>query len=120
MAYRQLPMIVVLPENTAQVAAILKYCHTNKIRVVPRGAGTGLSGGALPMADAITISMMKFNRVLDIDWDNRAAVVQPGVTNLGITRAVEHKGFYYAPDPSSQIPAPSGGTLPKIPAGCIA
>ena len=98
MAYRQLPMIVVLPENTGQVAAILKYCHTHKIRVVPRGAGTGLSGGALPMADAITISMMKFNRVLDIDWDNRAAVVQPGVTNLGITRAVEHKGFYYAPD----------------------
>jgi glycolate oxidase len=103
MAYRQLPMIVVLPENTGQVAAILKYCHTHKIRVVPRGAGTGLSGGALPMADAITISMMKFNRVLDIDWDNRAVVVQPGVTNLGITRAVEHKGFYYAPDPSSQI-----------------
>lgn len=111
MAYRQLPMIVVLPENTGQVAAILKYCHTHKIRVVPRGAGTGLSGGALPMADAITISMMKFNRVLDIDWDNRAAVVQPGVTNLGITRAVEHKGFYYAPDPSSQIACSIGGNI---------
>ncbi|PKR54222.1 FAD-linked oxidase C-terminal domain-containing protein [Thalassospira marina] len=111
MAYRQLPMIVVLPDNTGQVAAILKYCHENKIRVVPRGAGTGLSGGALPMADAITISMMKFNRVLDIDWDNRACVVQPGVTNLGITRAVEHRGFYYAPDPSSQIACSIGGNI---------
>lgn len=111
MAYRQLPMIVVLPENTGQVASILKYCHTNKIRVVPRGAGTGLSGGALPMADAITISMMKFNRVIEIDWDNRAAVVQPGVTNLGITRAVEHEGFYYAPDPSSQIACSIGGNI---------
>lgn len=111
MAYRQLPMIVVLPENTAQIAAILKYCQQNKIRVVPRGAGTGLSGGALPMADAITISMMKFNRVLDIDWDNRACVVQPGVTNLGITRAVEHRGFYYAPDPSSQIACSIGGNI---------
>ncbi len=111
MAYRQLPMIVVLPENTAQLAAILKYCHHHKIRVVPRGAGTGLSGGALPMADAITISMMKFNRVLDIDWDNRACVVQPGVTNLGITRAVEHRGFYYAPDPSSQIACSIGGNI---------
>ncbi|MCC9620816.1 FAD-binding protein [Thalassospira sp. MA62] len=111
MAYRQLPMIVVLPENTGQVAAILKYCHENNIRVVPRGAGTGLSGGALPMADAITISMMKFNRVLEIDWDNRAAVVQPGVTNLGITRAVEHQGFYYAPDPSSQIACSIGGNI---------
>lgn len=111
MAYRQLPMIVVLPDTTGQVAAILKYCHENKIRVVPRGAGTGLSGGALPMVDAITISMMKFNRVLDIDWDNRACVVQPGVTNLGITRAVEHRGFYYAPDPSSQIACSIGGNI---------
>lgn len=122
MAYRQLPMIVVLPENTEQVAAILKYCHTNKIRVVPRGAGTGLSGGALPMADAITISMMKFNRVLDIDWDNRAAVVQPGVTNLGITRAVEHEGFITLPIHQARSRAPSGeyrrkfrrGALPEI------
>ncbi|MFH1803742.1 MAG: FAD-linked oxidase C-terminal domain-containing protein [Pseudomonadota bacterium] len=111
MAYRQLPMIVVLPETVQQVAAILKYCHHNKIRVVPRGAGTGLSGGALPMADAITISMMKFNRVLEIDWDNRAITVQPGVTNLGITRAVEHRGFYYAPDPSSQIACSIGGNI---------
>ncbi|MDP2698851.1 FAD-linked oxidase C-terminal domain-containing protein [Thalassospira sp.] len=111
MAYRQLPMIVVLPETVQQVAAILKYCHDTKIRVVPRGAGTGLSGGALPMADAITISMMKFNRVLEIDWDNRAITVQPGVTNLGITRAVEHRGFYYAPDPSSQIACSIGGNI---------
>lgn len=109
--YRQLPLIVVLPENTAQVAAVLKYCHRQRVRVVPRGAGTGLSGGALPLADAITISMMKFNRVLDIDIANRCAVVQPGVTNLGITRAVEDTGFYYAPDPSSQIACSIGGNV---------
>ena len=110
-AYTQLPLIVVLPETTAQVAAILTYCHEHKIRVVPRGAGTGLSGGALPLADAITISMMKFNRVLEIDWENRAVRTQPGVTNLGITNAVAHKGFYYAPDPSSQIACSIGGNI---------
>ena len=110
-AYAQLPMVVVLPETTAQVAAILKYCHANGIRVVPRGAGTSLSGGALPLADGVLLSMMKFNRVLDIDFANRAAVVQPGVTNLGITRAVEHAGFYYAPDPSSQIACSIGGNV---------
>ncbi|WP_407048311.1 FAD-linked oxidase C-terminal domain-containing protein [Methyloraptor flagellatus] len=110
-AYAQLPMVVVLPETTAQVAAILQYCHANGIRVVPRGAGTSLSGGALPLADGVLLSMMKFNRVLDIDFANRAAVVQPGVTNLGITRAVEHAGFYYAPDPSSQIACSIGGNV---------
>ena len=109
--YTQLPLIVVLPETTQQVAAILTYCHDQKIRVVPRGAGTGLSGGALPLADAITMSMMKFNRVLEIDWDNRAVRTQPGVTNLGITNAVAHRGFYYAPDPSSQIACSIGGNI---------
>ena len=104
-------LCVVLPETTEQVSAVLKYCHDNSIRVVPRGAGTGLSGGALPLADAVLIGMGKFNRVIDIDYPNRAAVVQPGVTNLAITKAVEAEGFYYAPDPSSQIACSIGGNV---------
>ena len=111
MAYRQLPLIVVLPETTAQVSQILAYCHLNDVKIVPRGAGTGLSGGALPLADAITLGLSKFNRVLDIDYPNRCAVVQPGVTNLGVTKAVEADGFYYAPDPSSQIACSIGGNI---------
>src|SRR5690606_17295563 len=79
--------------------------------VVPRGAGTSLSGGALPLGDGVLMSMMKFNKVLDVDAANRAVVGQPGVTNLGITRAVEHLGFYYAPDPSSQIACSIGGNI---------
>jgi len=110
-AYRQVPMVAVLPENTAQVAEVLKLCQKRGVNVVPRGAGTSLSGGALPLADGVLLGMGKFNRVLDIDWDNRCAVVQPGVTNLGITRAVEHRGFYYAPDPSSQIACTIGGNV---------
>ena len=110
-AYRQMPLVVVLPETTAQVSAVLKYAHDNGIKVVPRGAGTSLSGGALPLADGILLGMAKFNRVLEIDYANRCAVVQPGVTNLAITRAVEHKGFYYAPDPSSQIACTIGGNV---------
>ncbi|MGL4527007.1 MAG: FAD-linked oxidase C-terminal domain-containing protein, partial [Aestuariivirga sp.] len=109
--YRQMPLVVVLPETTAQVSAVLKYAHENEIKVVPRGAGTSLSGGALPLADGILLGMSKFNRVLEIDYPNRCAVVQPGVTNLGITRAVEHRGFYYAPDPSSQIACSIGGNV---------
>jgi glycolate oxidase len=110
-AYRQPPMLVVLPETTAEVSAILKYANDEGIKIVPRGAGTSLSGGALPLADGIVLGMAKFNKVLDIDFDNRCAVVQPGVTNLAITRAVEHKGFYYAPDPSSQIACTIGGNV---------
>jgi glycolate oxidase len=110
-AYRQPPMLVVLPETTAEVSAILKYANEEGIKIVPRGAGTSLSGGALPLADGIVLGMAKFNRVLDIDFDNRCAVVQPGVTNLAITRAVEHRGFYYAPDPSSQIACTIGGNV---------
>ena len=87
-AYRQLPLLVALPATTAEVAAVLRYCHENRLKVVPRGAGTSLSGGALPLADGILLGMAKFNRILDIDFANRAAVVQPGVTNLAITRAV--------------------------------
>src|ERR1700755_287412 len=98
-AYRQLPLLVVLPSTTAEVSAVLHYCQAEGIKVVPRGAGTSLSGGALPLADGIVLGMGKFNRVLEIDYGNRCAVVQPGVTNLGITNAVQGKGFYYAPDP---------------------
>ena len=110
-AYRQRPMIVVLPETTAQVAEILRYCHDEGIRVVPRGSGTSLSGGALPLADAVLLGLGKFNRILDVDFANRAVVTQPGVTNLGITHAVQHEGFYYAPDPSSQITCSIGGNV---------
>jgi len=110
-AYRQLPMVVVLPETTEQVARVLAYCHAEGLKVVPRGAGTSLSGGALPLADGVLLGMAKFSRIREIDFDNRVAVVEPGVTNLAITRAVEHMGFYYAPDPSSQIACTIGGNV---------
>ena len=111
MAYKGLPLIVVLPETTEQVSEILRYCTGNGVKIVPRGAGTGLSGGALPMADAITLGLGKFNRILEIDFDNRIVVTQTGVTNLAITQAVEDRGFYYAPDPSSQIACSIGGNV---------
>lgn len=110
-AYRQLPLIVVLPETTHQVSEVLKLAQAEGVKVVPRGAGTSLSGGALPLADGILLGLGKFNRILEVDFDNRCAVVQPGVTNLGITKAVEHAGFYYAPDPSSQIACSIGGNV---------
>jgi glycolate oxidase len=110
-AYRALPMVVVLPSTVEQVSQVLRYCYEQKIKVVPRGAGTSLSGGSLPLEDAVLLGMAKFNRVLEIDYDNRVAVVQPGVTNLGVTKAVEHEGFYYAPDPSSQIACSIGGNI---------
>jgi len=110
-AYRQPPMLVVLPETVEQVSAVLRWCHAEGVRVVPRGSGTSLSGGALPLADAVLLGMGKFKRVLDIDYEDRVAVVQPGVTNLAITQAVEGKGFYYAPDPSSQIACSIGGNV---------
>jgi glycolate oxidase len=110
-AYRQVPMVVVLPQTTDQVAAVLRYCRQNDIKVVPRGAGTSLSGGALPLGDGVLLGMAKFNRIREIDFANRVAVVEPGVTNLAITRAVEHEGFYYAPDPSSQIACTIGGNV---------
>ncbi|MHC8508601.1 MAG: FAD-linked oxidase C-terminal domain-containing protein [Rhodospirillales bacterium] len=109
--YKQLPMIAVLPETTAEVSAVLKYCHEAGVKIVPRGAGTGLSGGALPLADAVTIGLSKFSRILEVDYANRCAVVQPGVTNLSITQAVEADGFYYAPDPSSQVACSIGGNV---------
>jgi glycolate dehydrogenase FAD-linked subunit len=110
-AYRQLPMVVALPSRVEEVAAILRYCKEIGVKIVPRGAGTSLSGGALPLADGVLLGMAKFNRILDIDYDNRCVVAQPGVTNLALTQAVEHAGFYYAPDPSSQIACTIGGNV---------
>ncbi|MBR0648545.1 FAD-binding protein [Roseomonas terrae] len=110
-AYRQMPLAVVLPRTTEQVAAILRYCHQNAVRIVPRGAGTSLSGGALPMEDAVVIGLMRMNRILEIDLDDRLAVVEAGVTNIGITNAVAGDGFFYAPDPSSQLACMIGGNV---------
>jgi glycolate oxidase len=90
---------------------VLKYCQAEGIKVVPRGAGTSLSGGALPAADAVLLGMAKFNRIREIDLDNRVVVAEPGVTNLAVTKAVEDAGFYYAPDPSSQIACTIGGNV---------
>ena len=110
-AYRQPPLAVVLPSTVAQVAAVLRYCRGERIKVVPRGAGTSLSGGALPLADGVLLGLGKFNRIIEIDYDNRCVVAQPGVTNLGISHAVAAEGFYYAPDPSSQIACTIGGNV---------
>src|SRR5471032_1526105 len=110
-AYRQLPLVVVLPETTEQVSAVLAYCYAEGIKVVPRGAGTSLSGGALPLEDGVLLGMAKFNRIKEIDFANRVVVVEPGVTNLAVSNAVAHAGFYYAPDPSSQIACTIGGNV---------
>ena len=110
-AYGQIPLAVVLPETTEAVARVLVLCDSEGVKVVPRGAGTSLSGGALPLADGIILGLAKFNRILDVDYDNRCVVAQPGVTNLAITEAVEAQGFYYAPDPSSQIACTIGGNV---------
>jgi glycolate oxidase len=110
-AYRQLPLAVVLPQTTEQVAAVMRFCHKNGVRVVPRGAGTSLSGGALPLADAVVVGLMRMNHILDVNYDDRFAVVQAGVTNIGITNAVAEHGFFYAPDPSSQLACMIGGNV---------
>jgi len=110
-AYRQMPLVVVLPETVEQVSRVMAWCHEHNVKVVPRGSGTSLSGGALPLGDAVLLGMGKFKRILDIDYEDRIAVVQPGVTNLAITKAVEHAGLYYAPDPSSQIACSIGGNV---------
>ena len=110
-SYRQTPLAVVLPTNVAQIASVMRWCKHNEVKIVPRGAGTSLSGGATPLADGILLSLAKFNKILDIDYENRCVVTQPGVTNLGITHAVEDAGFYYAPDPSSQIACSIGGNI---------
>jgi len=110
-AYQQMPMAVVLPQSVEQIEAILAFCSTHKIPVVARGAGTGLSGGALPLENGILMSLAKFNRIVNIDLENRTATVQPGVRNLAISEAASRYGLYYAPDPSSQIACSIGGNV---------
>jgi glycolate oxidase len=110
-SFRQVPLAVVLPESTEQVAAVMAYLHRAGVRVIPRGAGTSLSGGALPMADAVVLGMMRLNRILEVDFADRLAVVEAGVTNIAITQAVQAQGFFYAPDPSSQLACMIGGNV---------
>lgn len=109
--YRQKPLAVVLPQTTEHVAALLKYCEAEKLKLVPRGAGTSLSGGAIPVENGIVIGLSKMNKILEVDLDNNCAIVQPGVTNLSISQAVSEAGFYYAPDPSSQLACTIGGNV---------
>ena len=110
-AYRQRPMVVALPETYEQVQGILKSCHDMGVPVVARGAGTGLSGGAMPHANGVTLSLAKFNKILKLDAKSRTAVVQGGVRNLAISEAAAPLGLYYAPDPSSQIACTIGGNV---------
>jgi glycolate oxidase len=110
-AYRRLPLAVVLPESTEDVSRVLRYCHQNGIKVVARGAGTSLSGGALPSEDAVVVSVSRMSRVIDIDYMNRVARVEVGITNLAISEAVKAEGFFYAPDPSSQLACTLAGNI---------
>jgi len=110
-SYRRMPLAVALPKTTAQVAAVLKYCHRYGIPVVPRGAGTSLSGGAIPQEDAVVIGLSKMSSILELDFFNRTATVQAGVTNLSISDAAGPQGFFYAPDPSSQLACTIGGNI---------
>jgi len=110
-AYRRLPLVVALPERIEQVQAIMRLCHELKVPVVARGAGTGLSGGALPHQQGLLLSLAKFNRILELDPRRRLARVQPGVRNLAISQAADPHGLYYAPDPSSQIACTIGGNV---------
>jgi glycolate oxidase len=110
-AYRQLPLLVVLPRTVPEVQRVLRLCHEHRVPVVARGAGTGLSGGALPLADGIVLSLARFNRILELDPVQRTARVEPGVRNLAISQAAASHGLYYAPDPSSQIACTIGGNV---------
>jgi glycolate oxidase len=110
-AYHSVPLAVVLPRTTAEVCRILKFCSENSVRIVARGAGTSLSGGALPTNDAVVIGLSRMNRVLDVNFLDRTATVEAGITNLGISNAVAHSRFFYAPDPSSQLACTIGGNV---------
>jgi glycolate oxidase len=110
-AYRRVPLAVVLPNSTEQVSRVLRYCCEQGLRVVPRGAGTSLSGGAIPLEDAIVLGLGKLKRIKRVDPVNRTVTVEPGVTNLAISAAVAAHGLYYAPDPSSQIACTIGGNI---------
>src|SRR5215475_5604957 len=110
-AYRALPLAVVLPGSTEEVSRALRYCHQHGIKVTARGAGTSLSGGALPSEDAVVIGISRMSRVLEVDYVNRVARVEVGITNLGISEAVKDRGFFYAPDPSSQLACTLAGNI---------
>jgi len=110
-AYRAVPLAVVLPGSTEEVSAVLRFLNDNRVKVIARGAGTSLSGGALPSEDCVVLGVARLNRVLDIDYANRVATVQAGVTNINITNAVAHRGFFYAPDPSSQLACTIAGNI---------
>src|SRR3954447_24943589 len=109
--WRAMPELVLLPESAGHVQELVTLCHAHRVPFVARGAGTGLSGGALPVADGVVISLARLNRVLEVDVDRGFAVVEPGVTNLDVTRAVATEGFFYAPDPSSQQVCTIGGNV---------
>ncbi|MHA1165001.1 MAG: FAD-linked oxidase C-terminal domain-containing protein [Alphaproteobacteria bacterium] len=110
-AYKQMPLAAVLPTTTGQISRILKFCKANSIKVIARGAGTSLCGGALPSEDSIVLGVSKMNAVLDINYQNRTARVQTGITNIEISNAVSPDGFFYAPDPSSQLACTLAGNL---------
>ena len=110
-AYRKMPLAVVLPISTDEVRSVLKFCHDNDVKVVPRGAGTSLAGGAIPTEDAIVLGLSRMSRVLEINYDDRFIRVEAGVTNLSITSSVADRGFFYAPDPSSQLACTIGGNI---------
>lgn len=110
-AYRRMPLAVVLPRTTEEVAKVLAYCHHAKVPVIPRGAGTSLAGGAIPQEDAVVIGLSRLNRILDVNFADRIAHVQAGVTNLSITNAVSAEGYFFAPDPSSQLACTIGGNI---------
>ena len=110
-AYKRMPMIVVLPETTEQVSAVLKFCAGNGVPVVPRGAGTSLCGGSTPQEDAVVIGVAKLNKVLEVSYSDRTMRVQAGITNLAVSAAIMPDGFFYAPDPSSQLACSIGGNI---------
>jgi len=110
-AYRRLPLAVVLPRTTDEVARTLRFCHAQGVNIVPRGAGTSLSGGAVPQEDAVVVGLSKMNRILEINYSDRYARVEAGVTNLAISEAALAEGFFYAPDPSSQLACTIGGNV---------
>ena len=108
---RKSPALVVLPGSAAEVQAVVRLCSRESLPFVARGHGTGLSGGALPVEGGVVIGLARLNRILDVDIDNRRVTVEPGVTNLEITRTVAPHGYYYAPDPSSQQVCSNGGNV---------
>ena len=110
-SYKQMPLVVVLPETTEQVSGILKFCSEHKVKIIPRGAGTSLCGGALPTQDAVVIGLAKMSNMLEVDYKNRYARVQTGITNLAITHHIESDDFFYAPDPSSQLACTLAGNI---------